>query len=340
MIGMALMTGRTVAGYHVRHPRLKWVVASCLFAAVLMSVDREMLWQELSQLPVDLLAPILALTLLQVLVSAWRWWYTARLLGASLPYREAVREYYIASFLNQVLPGGVLGDVNRAWRHGHASGQLLYAIHGVAIERLSGQMVLAFAVLFAVSWLAQAGTLPKEFQWWIGGLAGLVVAIPCLAGLLIPSNGRAGRYLRGLWRDIFRTLVRWPAFPIQMGSSLVVLFSYLGVFLLLAYGAGHLSSWHAVALSTALCTLLLLSMVLPVTVSGWGIREGAAAVLWPLAGLPPEQGVALSVGYGAIVFLSTLPGLLLMISRLNHSGVGTREPIRKNQDQKACQCPD
>ncbi|MBW0146470.1 lysylphosphatidylglycerol synthase transmembrane domain-containing protein [Marinobacter arenosus] len=327
-------------GHRVRRPLLKWVVALCLLAAVLVSVDRQTLWQELSQMPIDLLLPALAITVLQVLLSSGRWWYTARRLGVSLTYRVALREYYIASFLNQVLPGGVLGDVNRAWRHGRASGQPLYAMHGVAIERLSGQLVLGLAVLISVSWLAQVGVVPPESPWWMWGLVGLVVVVFLLGRYLIRSSRGARHYLRGLWRDIVRTLVAWPAFPIQMGSSVLVLASYLAVFLILAYGAGHLTSWNAMILTAALCCLLLLSMVLPVTVSGWGVREGAAAVLWPMAGLPPEQGVALSVGYGALVFLSTLPGLVFLTVRLKQAGSGARDPVRKNQDQRAYHCPD
>lgn len=327
-------------GQRLRRPLLKWGVALFLFAAVLVSVNRETLWQELSQMPVELLLPALAVTVLQMLLSAWRWWYTARLLELPLSYREALREYYIASFLNQVLPGGVLGDVNRAWRHGRSSGQPLFAIHGVAIERLSGQLVLGIVVLICVLWLSGANVLPMESPWWILGLGGLIVAVFYLGRMLIRPGSRTGQYLRGLWRDILRTLVRWPAFPIQVGSSVLVLASYLGVFLILAYGADHLTSWNTVVLTAALCSFLLLSMVLPVTVSGWGVREGAAAVLWPMAGLPPEQGVALSVGYGVLVFLSTLPGLVLMASRLMRARGEVREPIRKNQDQRACRCPD
>ncbi|MEX0870777.1 MAG: lysylphosphatidylglycerol synthase domain-containing protein, partial [Aquisalimonadaceae bacterium] len=52
----------------------------------------------------------LAITVLQVLLSAWRWRFTAGRLGLTLPFPAAVREYYLATFINQVLPGGVLGD--------------------------------------------------------------------------------------------------------------------------------------------------------------------------------------------------------------------------------------
>ena len=56
----------------------------------------------------------LALTVPQVVLSAWRWRLTARRIGLSLALWPAVREYYLATFLNQILPGGVLGDATRA----------------------------------------------------------------------------------------------------------------------------------------------------------------------------------------------------------------------------------
>ncbi|MBW4933437.1 lysylphosphatidylglycerol synthase transmembrane domain-containing protein [Marinobacter sp. F4206] len=328
----------------LQHPAagfvLKWGFASCLVVVVLFSVDLGILWQELSRLPVNLLVPTLVLTVFQVLLSAWRWRYTAGLLGAPLPFGTAVREYYLASFLNQLLPGGMLGDVNRAWRHGAVSGQPLDAIHGVAIERLSGQLVLGLTVTVALAWLMLSGTLVMASQWWMWLLPGLALFVVWLSRAVARSHVGMARYFRRLRGDIVRTLLKWPAFPVQMGTSLLVLASYLGVFMVLAYGAGYLGSWNALALTAALCSLLLLSMVIPVTVSGWGIREGAAALLWPMAGLPPEQGVALSVGYGALVFLSTLPGLVFLVTRLRRSGSRAFQPIRKSPDQRAYHFPD
>jgi uncharacterized membrane protein YbhN (UPF0104 family) len=66
------------------------------------------------------------------LCSAWRWSLVARGRGVDLSVREAVVAYYRSQFLNSTLPGGVLGDVHRATRHG---------LRPVALERLTGQGV-------------------------------------------------------------------------------------------------------------------------------------------------------------------------------------------------------
>src|SRR3546814_13404904 len=53
----------------------------------------------------------------QIVLSAMRWRFTAGRLGMRLTRGRAVGEYYVATFLNQVLPGGVAGDALRTWRN-------------------------------------------------------------------------------------------------------------------------------------------------------------------------------------------------------------------------------
>ena len=298
----------------------RWLFTTLLIGLVVWSVDGSALWHELGRISPIILVPAFALTVFQVVLSAWRWRYTVGRLGLSLPLSVAIREYYLATFLNQVLPGGVLGDVNRAWRHGREAGERVSAVHGVAIERLSGQLVLALTVVGSVIWLFQTGQFAP---WPIGNGLWLVSGILCLvfafwlalrSGFLERLSERLAGYLRHLRRDLFRSLLRWPVLPVQVASSLLVLASYLGVFLCLAWGAGYLNSLEAAAVIVALGSILLLSMVVPLTVAGWGIREGAAAVLWPMVGLPAEQGVALSVGYGALVLASSLPGMVFVFA--------------------------
>ena len=284
----------------------RWLFTVLVIGFVIRSIDSGELWQELAGFSPFVLVPALALTVFQVALSAWRWRYTVERLGLPLAYGIAVREYYLATFLNQVLPGGVLGDVNRAWRHGSGAGERLSAVHGVAIERLSGQLVLALVVVISGSWLLGSGRVTVSH--WSGGLwlgAGIIGVF--LALWLVLKTGLAA-YLQRLRRDLYESLLNRTVLPVQIGSSLLVLASYLGVFLCLAWGAGYIESTESAAIIVSLGSILLLSMVVPLTVAGWGIREGAAALLWPMAGLPAEQGVALSVGYGALVLMFSLPG--------------------------------
>jgi glycosyltransferase 2 family protein len=62
----------------------------------------------------------------------------------------------------------------------------------------------------------------------------------------------------------------------------------------------------------ALVPLILLTMVLPLTIGGWGLREGAAAALFPLAGASAAAGLATSIAFGLMLLVSVLPGLVAL----------------------------
>lgn len=301
---------------------LKWLATALIIGAVLLFVNGETLISEVMRIPPVAIATGLGLGVGQVFLSAWRWKYTASLVGLQIPYMRAVREYYLATFTNQVLPGGVLGDVNRALRHGADSRSRVAAAHAVAIERLSGQVVLAVVVVSGLAWLFYTGRV-------VGGerpdadslphvcwLFAVIVALILPGWFLVRKSERVSGYFVRLRGDLAKALFSWPALPVQVVTSLLVIASYLAVFIVLANGADYIVDLPSGMVVTALCSLLLLSMVVPLTVSGWGVREGAAVILWPMVGLPSEQGVALSVTYGALIFISSLPGALFLFSSL------------------------
>jgi len=299
-----------------RNRYLRWGFTLLLLLATGSFLDLAMLWRELGQFSLLALLAAMVLSVAQVVLSAWRWCYTARRLGLVLSMAVAVREYYLATFINQVLPGGVLGDVHRAWRHSLDSGARLASAHAVMIERMSGQLVMVAVALSLCGWLAwyRYGMLESLSEYGervLLLLAGLIATVVLVTSIW----QRAKSYVHALRRDLRKALLEWPAPVVQLVSSAGVVASYLAVFLLLALGAGYWSDPHMALVLVSLCSLLLLAMAIPVTVAGWGVREGAAALLWPMAGLPAEQGVALSVGYGLAVLLSSLPGALFMFTR-------------------------
>lgn len=294
----------------------RWLASAILLGTLFTLVDTTALWRELQRIPLWVVLPAVVLSVVQVVISSWRWCYTGKRLGLNMALGDAVQEYYLATFINQVLPGGVLGDVNRAVRHGAKAGKRQKAAHAVAIERLSGQLVLALAVGLGLVLLWQANVFkPLLVGSSATGWFPLVLLLVIAGGFLLLRRYSIGfkEYLLALNDDVRQALFSWPALPLQLVSSLLVIISYLAVFLLLAVAADYVNSAAAAAVLLALCTVLLLSMVIPLTVAGWGIREGAAALLWPLAGLPAEQGVALSVGYGALVFMGSCPGALVLL---------------------------
>lgn len=305
-------------------PVARWTLTLILFGTVLWLVNPAAVLEQLRGVEWPWLLLALAITPVQVVVSAWRWRYTVHRLGGRLPLGYAVGEYYLGTLVNQLVPGGVAGDAGRAFRHRQQGDITTRAIHGVMIERLSGQVVLfLLTAVLVLTWLPLPGPpMPGLFL-----LPGVLI-IGLLAWSLIQAPTVA-RWFAIFRTDVQRALASGSALPVQLGSSLVVIASYLAVFWCLAMGLGLSVAVDAPGLLLALCTVLLMAMVIPLTVSGWGIRESAAAVLWPVAGLPSEQGVALAVSYGLLVLVSALPGALFLFNG-----------ARQTRGQTAYQCPD
>ncbi|MFY1687367.1 lysylphosphatidylglycerol synthase transmembrane domain-containing protein [Plantactinospora sp. WMMB782] len=141
----------------------------------------------------------LGIGLLTTVFSAWRWCLVARGLGIRLPLRRAVADYYRGLFLNAALPGGVLGDVDRAVRHGRETEDMGRGVRAVVLERFAGQIVL-----FAVGVLVLAVSCPVPLATGSGlGATGRLVAVAVgvagllgLAGWLLLRARRPGRASR------------------------------------------------------------------------------------------------------------------------------------------------
>ncbi|MBB3950038.1 uncharacterized membrane protein YbhN (UPF0104 family) [Aureimonas jatrophae] len=264
--------------------------------------------------PVAFALAVLAVQV-QVVVSALRWRFTARRLGQHLPLGRAVAEYYLASLLNQILPGGVAGDAVRVLRSRHGGegedeSRTGRALQAVVLERLSGQVVLLGAALGGVvlAPFVYGRSLPGG---WPGLVApgGLLLLI--LAGLAFSARrGRAAERLRALGPALAAVFLRRGAPILQIASSLVVVGGYLAAFALAGAAVGAPLDPVAVVL---LVPLVLLSMLLPVSVGGWGVREGAAAAILPVAGLGADQAVAASLVYGLASLVGAAPGLLVVL---------------------------
>jgi hypothetical protein len=61
-------------------------------------------------------------------------------------------------------------------------------------------------------------------------------------------------------------------------------------------------------------------MLIPVSISGWGLREGAAAALLPLSGVSPSGALAASVAFGLTFAASALPALVFLPLTLRFEG--------------------
>ncbi|MFE9939778.1 lysylphosphatidylglycerol synthase transmembrane domain-containing protein [Streptomyces hirsutus] len=255
----------------------------------------------------------LGIGLVTTVFSAWRWALVARGLRIRLPLAPAVADYYRALFLNAALPGGVLGDVHRAVRHGQSTGDLGRGVRSVVLERMAGQ--LALFVAGAVMLLTLPSPVRDDLR-QTAAPVGLAVLGACAVVLALrmnrPRPSRRGRALRSALAEAREGLLSRRNGPGVLVSSVVVLAGYLAMFVLAARVAGVGAT---VTELLPLAVLALLAMSLPLNVGGWGPREGVAAWAFGAAGLGAGRGLTVAVVYGVLSLAASLPGVLVLVAR-------------------------
>jgi glycosyltransferase 2 family protein len=249
------------------------------------------------------------------MVAAVRWAALARPIGFPFHTLTFVWRFFEGLFFNLCLPSSIGGDVVKACRLADSTPGRLLAGCTVLADRLTGLAalgVLAGTALLAKEWSLATpaalavgavflGTALLVFWLVVGSLDRVLDLIPeqhaarHFIGQLLPYTMRPSLIMRA---------VGWSLL-VQTGGSLVValIARALGVAL-------PLSVWFAVV------PLVALTMVVPVSISGVGVREGGLAFLLKPVGVSTDAAVAI----GLLWFLATIVtgligGLLFLLDR-------------------------
>ncbi len=302
------------------HTKRRWpralvsvAVTAGLLAWLLLRSDQDALVALFRGLRVEWLLAAAALIPLQVVLSAVRWRRMSVDLGLPMPLGQAAREYGLSMFLNQVLPGGMTGDAVRVWRHRQGHGSVGAPLRAAVAERATGHVAhLLLTLVGLVLWPhVHQEESPEGAVWLVAGLLGIA-----LVALAIPSRfpglGRAVQ-------DARVALGRVDRFAFHVAISSLLLLTFLAGF---AASAAALGQDLGFGVVTAI-PLVMLVMVVPLSVGGWGLREASAATVLAHLGWSTEAALALSTVYGLSVLLGALPGALVLLG--SGPGVETSE---------------
>jgi uncharacterized membrane protein YbhN (UPF0104 family) len=259
------------------------------------------------------------LTVLTTVCSAWRWRVVARALGVDIGLPGAVGAYYRSLFLNSVLFGGVLGDVNRAVTHGRRAGDVVRGLRAVGWERLCGQVVQALVT--AAVLLALPSPVRPALPYILAGVAGIAGC----AALVVRAAARRGRSrltraAGAVSADLRHSLLAPDVWPQLTLASVLVVAGHTATFVIAARAAGSTAPLGELV---ALLMVVQTVMVIPLSIGGWGLREGAAAWAFGAAGLGAATGITVATLYAVLMLAAVAPGAGLLL----------RDAVRRRRDQ-------
>jgi hypothetical protein len=312
-------------------PRWVWLVTRLAVSAALLWLILSLVRAaghsvNLTRLSPITVAAVIAIVLLQMaVISAWRLALVMQLLGAPLRATDAARITWSGFFVEQVGAVFLAGDAARIWLIRQSNIPLRTATEGPIIDRAIGLATIFTMALLGLPRLWSALTADQR-HWLLlsAGLAGAALVALALSAIVLLSSGlHAARSLARL------RAARMPACRILQRASLprlitLVLLAFsthsLNVFAiyLLLNGVGVTVGLGACFVFTP--TVLLASM-LPLSLSGWGVREGAFVLALHAFGVQPEHVITASVVFGLCVLTASLPGAIIWLTFRIRGGV-------------------
>jgi len=288
---------------------IQGAVSIGLIWAILATVDRAAMLSVVQTLSVGAFLVAVVGVLLIAVLQAIRWQWILAVLGGRIGSRRSVGAVFLGLFFNQALPSTVGGDVARMWVARDAGPRVSTAIHSVFVDRVVGLVVLA---LIASLWwpflVARIGWQASTASSGVISVGGLVVTILFLSLLALPSRARSLPLLRQV-TDLAAAL--WVT--VRPGRRLLAIFALaaaghfgiLGLVIFLGHELEITLAWQDYFL---VIPAILIVSVAPLSIGGWGVREGAMVVGLGLLGVPSESALGLSLVFGAVSLVAGLLG--------------------------------
>jgi Lysylphosphatidylglycerol synthase TM region len=217
--------------------------------------------------------------------------------------------------------------VHRAVTHGRRAGDVVLGMRAVGWERLYGQVIQA--AVTAVVLLTLPSPVRPALPYVLAGVAGVAVcAALVVRGAARRGRSRLTRAARAVSADLRHGLLARDVWPQLTLASVLVVAGHTATFVIAARVAGCTAPLGELV---ALLMVVQTAVVIPLSIGGWGPREGAAAWAFAAAGLGAATGVTVATVYAVLMLAAVAPGAGLLLGdavRRRHDPGHSGEPSR------------
>ncbi|HKQ31433.1 MAG TPA: lysylphosphatidylglycerol synthase transmembrane domain-containing protein, partial [Burkholderiales bacterium] len=271
-------------------------------------------------------------------ITATRWWLLLRHTGENVAWRQILPSYYLGLFFNNLLPTGVGGDVVRTVHLSRRGFDLKALAASMIMDRAVGLFVMVLAATACAAWIS---VIPLDDM---VRRSALIVFSVCLGAAALAFSPWTGTLLKWFTRYVRNTRFRRGAL-----ESLMLCYSYrtdpaLLVFAaLLSLAAQSLAIFSYILLGRGIgldlapiayfvvIPMVFMAAMLPISLGGLGVREGALVGLLILFGVDRQLAIGLSLLYLFSLWIATLPGAAVLLTHGRASGraVNAKNAMRR-----------
>ncbi|MGY4311381.1 lysylphosphatidylglycerol synthase transmembrane domain-containing protein [Bradyrhizobium sp. JR3.5] len=270
----------------------------------------------------------IAVTFLQIFLGVLRWREISVECGAPLETAQAMRFNVIGTFFNQTLPSSIGGDAVRLWLVARAGAGWRAATYSIFVDRAVGLIALAVVIAATLPWSYR---LISDTHGWMAllllDIAALAAGFGFLAIGLLPWP-----WLKQWWAThhihACAVIANRVLFSRKHGLRVATLSIAIHV-VTVVIGWCVVKSIAAPVTFGQIFQLLppvMLITMMPISIAGWGVREATMALAFGYAGLIANEGVNISLLFGAVSFVVGVFGGLVWILSPEKAAKGA-EPI-------------
>jgi len=293
---------------------LRLAITAIILAILARGIDVGASAHAIAAIDLRYLALVLGLVAIDRSVMIWRWILLLRSSGIHITKAAAARLFLVSSFVGSFLPAGVGADAARAYGLSRETTSGSEALASVAVDRVLGVMsIIVMAMVGVVAWkpaqdirlilaifaLMVACRAFFFASWWIRKVVpnrfhdhGIVRRLLRLGDALERYRGRRKVLVRVMaWSIVVQVLRITQAYYLGVGLGLTVPYSYFLLFMPLG----------------------LFMLLLPISISGFGVPQGVIVWLLRPMGVPDPQSLALATLIILTGLAGNLPGLLLWL---------------------------
>jgi uncharacterized protein (TIRG00374 family) len=290
---------------------LKVLITFLLLALIFDKVDFNNTISILKKTEVSFIIFSLVVVVLEVFIATLRWVIVLSKLEIHVSYLAALRYLWMGVFFNQALPSSIGGDALRGYfLCKNENCNVTSATIGVLLDRIFGILGLII-LMISTSFLLFDLILDPVIRWglFISVLGALILIIIAMIFDLIHNKWMHFKIIQGML--MFSKQARKVIFSYYGLSSivlsLIIQLSFVLVVWILASSIGLDIELLGVLLVIPATNLL---MALPISIAGWGVREGVMVMGFGYLGVDPDTALALSILYGLLMLVVALPGLI------------------------------
>lgn len=299
---------------------LKVAVSLLLIGMLLYGADLPGLISRFQEVDAGKILVAVMVAFLLSVPHAARWLAVIQANGGRMRALLALKLVFVGYFFSQALPSSVGGDAMRVWQAHRAGLSLGTALNTVILDRLIALAALLIMSAVALPWLLDLVTDPAIRWGFMLVLASGVAGFTVLLGLRrLPEywcRWRAARAVLQLSEASRNALLNVRYGVLTLALSLVV---HIGVSLVVFILADALGIRVSLMHSILLVPLVMLVTLIPISIAGWGVREGAMVVAFGLVQVSRSDAIALSLLFGTTLLITGLPGGLLWW-KIGHHG--------------------